>query len=89
LFYLRQALSGRHATQYTPVLHMSLYPDSGRVISASAGAVTASRDTLEAGIRAFWDNVGRNIRNPKWLWGQMHVDVLSPEAAVVTVTSPP
>ena len=26
---------------------MSLYPDSGRVVSASAGRVTASRDTLE------------------------------------------
>ena len=65
---------------------MSLYPASGQVISASGGQVTASRDSLEAGIRAFWDNVGRNMRDPKWQWGPMHVDVLAPDAAVVTTT---
>ena len=65
---------------------MSLYPASGDVISASGGQVTASRDTLQAGIRAFWDNVGRNMREPKWTWGAMHVDVLAPDAAVVTTT---
>jgi ketosteroid isomerase-like protein len=65
---------------------MSLYPASGQVISASGGQVTASRDSLEAGIRAFWDNVGRNMRDPKWAWGPMHVDVLAPDAAVVTTT---
>src|SRR5688572_28555644 len=41
---------------------MSLYPPSGPVISASAGMITTSRDTLQAGIRAFWQNVGRNMR---------------------------
>ena len=65
---------------------MSLYPASGRVISASGGQVTTSRDSLEAGIRAFWDNVGRNMRDPKWQWGPMQVDVLGPDAAVVTTT---
>jgi hypothetical protein len=65
---------------------MSLYPTSGPVISASAGMVSTSRDTLQAGIRAFWQNVGRNMRDPKWTWGPMHVDVLSPDAAVVTTT---
>lgn len=65
---------------------MSLYPDSGQVISASGGQVTASRDSLEAGIAAFWQNVGRNMRDPKWTWGAMHVDVLAPDAAVVTTT---
>jgi ketosteroid isomerase-like protein len=65
---------------------MSLYPTSGPVISASAGMVSTSRDTLQAGIRAFWQNVGRNMREPKWTWGPMHVDVLSPDAAVVTTT---
>jgi ketosteroid isomerase-like protein len=65
---------------------MSLYPSSGPVISASAGMVSTSRDTLEAGIRAFWQNVGRNMREPRWTWGPMHVDVLSPDAAVVTTT---
>lgn len=65
---------------------MSLYPTSGPVVSASGGIVSTSRDTLEAGIRAFWDNVGRNMRNPKWTWATMHVDVLAPDAAVVTTT---
>jgi ketosteroid isomerase-like protein len=65
---------------------MSLYPTSGPVISASGGQVSTSRDTLEMGIRAFWDNVGKNMRDPKWTWGAMRVDVLAPDAAVVTTT---
>ena len=65
---------------------MSLYPTSGPVVSASEGIVSTSRDTLQAGIRAFWQNVGRNMRDPKWTWGPMHVDILSPDAAVLTTT---
>jgi ketosteroid isomerase-like protein len=65
---------------------MSLYPPTGDVVSASGGQVSTSRDSLEAGIRAFWENVGRNMRDPKWTWGPMHVDVLSPDAAVLTTT---
>jgi hypothetical protein len=65
---------------------MSLYPAKGPVVSASGGLVSVSRDSLEAGIRAFWENVGRNMRQPKWEWGQMHVDVLSRDAAVLTTT---
>jgi ketosteroid isomerase-like protein len=65
---------------------MSLYPATGTVVSASGGQVSTSRDSLEAGIRAFWDNVGRNMRDPRWTWGAMHVDVLAPDAAVVTTT---
>ena len=65
---------------------ISLYPDSGRVISATGGAVTASRDTLVAGIRSFWENVGRNMRGPTWQWGPFYTDVLSRDAAVVTTT---
>jgi ketosteroid isomerase-like protein len=65
---------------------MSLYPTSGTVISASGGQITTTHDSLEAGIRAFWDNVGRNMRDPKWTWGPMHVEVLAPDAAVVTTT---
>ena len=65
---------------------MSLYPPAGPVVSASGGQVSTSRDSLQAGIRAFWDNVGRNMREPKWTWGPMHVDVLAPDAAVVTTT---
>jgi ketosteroid isomerase-like protein len=65
---------------------MSLYPESGRIVSASGGRVSTSRDSLQAELRAFWENVGRNMRDPKWNWGEMHVDVLAPDAAVVTTT---
>lgn len=65
---------------------MSLYPDSGRVISASGGRVTTTRDSLEAGIRAFWTYVGQNMQQPKWEWGPMFVDVLAPDAAALTAT---
>ena len=65
---------------------MSLYPANGPVISASGGQVTTSRDSLQSGIRAFWENVGRNMKEPKWTWGAMHVDVLSADAAALTTT---
>ena len=65
---------------------MSLYPDSGRVISASGGRVTTTRDSLASGIKAFWTFVGQNMQNPTWIWGRPLVDVLSPDAAVVTMT---
>ena len=63
---------------------LSLYPPSGRVVSAAAGQVLTSRDSLAIGIKAFWDNVGVNMRQPKWIWDQMVVDVLAPNAAVMT-----
>jgi len=65
---------------------MSLYPDSGRVISASGGRVTTTRDSVETGIRSFWTYVGQRMQNPTWIWGRPLVDVLSPDAAVVTMT---
>ena len=65
---------------------MSLYPDSGRVISASGGVITTTRPQLEEGIKAFWTYVGQNMRNPKWQWTSMNVDVLAPDAAVMTST---
>jgi Domain of unknown function (DUF4440) len=65
---------------------LSLYPKDARVISANGGRAITARDTLDAGIRYFWDNVGVNMRNPRWEWGQFWVDVLSPDAAVVTAT---
>jgi hypothetical protein len=65
---------------------MSLYPTTGGVVSASGGRVSVSRDSLESGIRAFWEYVGQNMRDPKWQWDPMHVDVLSRDAAVVTAT---
>jgi len=65
---------------------MSLYPDQGRVISASGGVITTTRPQLEQGIKAFWTYVGQNMRNPKWQWTSMNVDVLAPDAAVMTST---
>lgn len=65
---------------------LALYPDTGVVVSANAGRVVASRDSLESGIRYFWENVGVNMREPLWVWDSFHTDVLSREAAVVTAT---
>src|SRR6202040_1059144 len=65
---------------------MSLYPSEGRVISASGGVITTTRPQLEQGIKAFWTYVGQNMRNPKWQWTSMNVDVLAPDAAVMTST---
>lgn len=65
---------------------MSLYPARGPVYSAGAGQFTASRDSLASGIRSFWENVGRNMRDPRWEWTAMQIDVLSPAAAAMTAT---
>jgi hypothetical protein len=65
---------------------LSLYPRGGRVVSANSGKASASRDTLEAEIRYFWENVGVNMRQPRWVWDRFYVDVLSPTAAAVTAT---
>ncbi|HTE46012.1 MAG TPA: hypothetical protein VK636_12250 [Gemmatimonadaceae bacterium] len=65
---------------------LSLYPASGHVVSAAGGQMLTSRDTLAMGIHAFWENVGANMREPKWIWDQMVVDVLTPTAAVMTAT---
>ena len=65
---------------------LSLYPEDGPVYSASGGSVTTTRDSLEAAIRQFWNYVGRNMRDPKWEWTTMRVDVLSRTSAVMTTT---
>jgi hypothetical protein len=64
----------------------ALYPATGRVISASGGHIISSADSLRAGIAAFWQNVGQNMKDPKWVWGDVFVDRLSPDAAVLTAT---
>lgn len=64
----------------------SLYADTGQIVSASGGRVIASRDTLFTGIRSFWQYVGSNMQNPKWMWDRFFIDVLSRDAAVMTVT---
>jgi hypothetical protein len=63
---------------------LSLYPREGAVYSASGGSVTTTRDSLETAIRQFWNYVGRNMREPKWEWTTMRVDVLSRTSAVMT-----
>jgi ketosteroid isomerase-like protein len=63
---------------------MSLYPTTGRVVSASAGQVITTRDSIGMGIKAFWENVGVNMRKPKWVWEEMLFDVPAPNVAVMT-----
>lgn len=63
---------------------LSLYPTSGRVVSATAGQVTTSRDSLAIGIKAFWENVGVNMRQPKWVWEEMLFDVPASNVAIMT-----
>jgi hypothetical protein len=65
---------------------MSLYPTNGRIISASGGVITTTRPQLEQAIQAFWTYVGQNMRQPRWEWTSMTVDVLGPDAAVMTST---
>ncbi len=64
----------------------SLYPQTGRVISASGGQLTTSADSVRSGIREFWTYTGRNMRNARWQWGSVYVDRLGPDAAVLTGT---
>jgi ketosteroid isomerase-like protein len=65
---------------------LALYPDTGRVLSANGGRILANRDSLVSGIRYFWENVGVNMREPRWVWDSFHTDVLSRDAAVVSAT---
>jgi hypothetical protein len=65
---------------------MSLYPAQGPVISANTGHETTTRAALQSQIETFWKYVGSNMRNPKWEWTSMHIDVLSRNAAVLTAT---
>lgn len=64
----------------------ALYPDTGRVVSASGGQFTVSGDSLRSGIRTFWETAGKNMRDPKWVWGPVDVTRLGPDAAVLTAT---
>jgi ketosteroid isomerase-like protein len=65
---------------------MALYPDSGTVISATDGRMTTTRAALQGGIESFWNRMGRNMQQPRWVWGERRIDVLSPTAAVMTAT---
>ena len=65
---------------------MSLYPASGPVYSTSSGHISTTRAELQQEIEEFWKYVGSNMRNPKWEWTAMHIDVLAPDAAVMTAS---
>ncbi len=65
---------------------MSLYPTEGPVISANSGRATTTRGALQSQVETFWSNVGSNMRNPRWEWTSMNIDVLSSNAAVMTAT---
>jgi hypothetical protein len=64
----------------------SLYPDSGRVVSAAAGRVTTTRAALDDQVRRFWENVGQNMQAPRFTLQAVHADVLTADAAVLTMT---
>ena len=63
----------------------SLYAPTGPVISAAAGRVTTTRAAVEQSIASFWDRVGQNMRQPKFLIRQRHATSLGPDAAVLTI----
>ena len=65
---------------------MSLYPAGDSVVSASAGQMTRTRAQLEQQVRTFWTYVGSNMQKPRWEWTSMAIDILSPDAAVMTST---
>ena len=67
-----------------PANLMALYAPTGPIVSASGGRIMTSRDSIRAGIDAFWTNVGRNMRDPHVEWTQMEIDVLAPGIAVMT-----
>jgi ketosteroid isomerase-like protein len=64
---------------------MSLYPDDS-LVSASGGGVVRTRLELEQQIKTFWTYVGSRMQKPRWEWTSMTIDVLSPDAAVMTST---
>jgi ketosteroid isomerase-like protein len=65
---------------------MSIYAGSGAIVSATDGRITTSRDSLRLGIAGFWETIGRNMRNPRWVWTERQIEILSPTAAVMTGT---
>ena len=63
---------------------MQLYPDTGRIVSASIGTYTTTRDSLQRQVEAFWSGTGVYMQHPEWRWESMAIDVLAADAAVVT-----
>ena len=65
---------------------MALYPEQGPLVSAAAGAVTTSRPALQAEVTRFWERVGRNMQQPRFVVGERHLTRLGPDAAALTIT---
>ena len=63
---------------------MSLYADTGSVVSAASGGFTTVRDSVRNALNTFWKTAGQYMQQPSWTWGAMKIDVLSRNAAVVT-----
>lgn len=72
--------------QGDPTRLLSLYPDSGRVISAAGGRVMTTRAALDGAIRGFWQRVGQNMQHPQFVLGSTYVDVITRQTAVMTLT---
>lgn len=83
---LRALVASAYALQgRDPVARLlTLYPDTGRVISAAAGRITTTRAALQGELRYFWENIGQNMRDPRFTWTESYADVLSRDAAVLT-----
>jgi ketosteroid isomerase-like protein len=64
----------------------SLYAPSERVVSASGGRITASADSVRQGIVRFWELAGQNMRDAQWTWGEVYVERLGEDSAVLTAT---
>ena len=56
------------------------WPNSAGLGQEAAGRVTTDRTELDSAIGTFWQYVGQNMRDPQWVWHDVHVDVLSRDA---------
>jgi ketosteroid isomerase-like protein len=63
---------------------IGLYADTDEIVSASGGQLAVSADSVRAGIARFWELAGRNMRDARWRWDEVHVERLAPDAAVLT-----
>ena len=64
----------------------ALYASSEGVVSASGGRITVSADSVRQGVARFWESAGQNMRNARWVWGQVYVEPLGSEGGVLTST---
>lgn len=67
-----------------PTRMLSVYPESGRVVSATAGRVTNTRALLETSVNAFWDGVGQYMIKPRWTWTNLEVEAIDRNTAMMT-----